>query len=151
MSWNHADTRNIFLKLKSKLGLYHVLLTNPKTSPEKHSLTVVERQQMTDIGNNISKKEVSCLKWTLFNVRRKVCVNFQTDTDQLNIIMYRYRNSFYLKDKEVLLKLTEHQSLLPKQVYSLSYVDIFYKRCLVLGETTVHNKNKIRQERMFFF
>ena len=27
--------------LKSKLGLYHVLITTPKTSPEKHKLYVV--------------------------------------------------------------------------------------------------------------
>ena len=34
MSWNIGGNRNLFLKLKSKLGLYHVVLTTPKTSPE---------------------------------------------------------------------------------------------------------------------
>ena len=29
--------------------------------------------------------------------RRKVCVNFQTDTVKLNIVLYRYRNNLYLK------------------------------------------------------
>ena len=37
------------------------------------------------------------------------------------------------------LKLTEDEKLLAKRVYLLSYIDIFYKRCIVLDETTVHN------------
>ena len=65
-------------------------------------------------------------------------MNIQTDTDKLNIVVYRYRNNLLLKDEEVDLKLTEYQSLLAERVYLLSYIDIFYKRCNVLDETTVH-------------
>ena len=139
MSWNIGDKRNLFLKLKSKLGFYHVVLTTPKTSPEKLTLTVVERQQLPDIEKTDSKEEISCLKWTIYNGRRKVCVNFQTDTDKLNIVVYRYRNNICLKDYEVDLKFTEYQSLLAKRTNFLRYNDIFYKRCIVLDETTVHN------------
>ena len=139
MSWNIGDNRKLFLKLKSKLGLYHVLLTTRKTSPEKLTLTVVQMQLLPDIETSDSKEELSCLKWTIYNSRRKVCVKFQTDTDKLNIVVYRYRNNLYLKDNEVDLKLTEYQTLLAKRVYLLSYIDIFYKRCIVLDETTVHN------------
>ena len=139
MSWNIGDNRNICLKLKSKLGRHHVVLTTPKASPEKHTLTVVEMQQLPDIEKSDSREETSCLKWTIFNGRRKVCVNFQTGTDKLNIAVYRYRNSLYLKDKEIDLNLTKYQSLLSKPVYLLSYIDIFYKRCIVLDETAVHN------------
>ena len=46
MSLNIGDNGNLFLKLKSKLGLYHVVLTTPKTSPGKLTLTVVEIQQL---------------------------------------------------------------------------------------------------------
>ena len=138
MSWNIGDNRNLFLKLKSKLGLYHVVLTTPKTSPEKLTLVVVEMKQFPDIGKTDSKEGISCLKWTIYNGRRKVCVNFQTDTDKLNNVVYRYRNNLYLKVIEVTLKLSEYQSLLAKRVYLSSYIDIFYKRCIVLGETTVH-------------
>ena len=137
MSWNIGDNRSLFLKLKSKLGLYHIVITTPKTSPEKLTLTVVEMQLLPDIENTDSKTEPSCLKWTIYNGRRKVCVNFQTDTDKLNIAVYRYRNNLYLKDKEIDLKLTEYQSLLAKRIYLLSYIDIFYKQCFVLDETTV--------------
>ena len=106
MSWNIGDNRNLFLKLKSKMGLCHVVHTTPKTPPEKLKLTVVEMQQLPDIEETDSKEEISCLKRTLYN-GRKVCVNFQTDTDKLNIVVYRYRNNLYLKDNEVILKLSE--------------------------------------------
>ena len=139
MSWKIGDNRNLFLKLKLKLGLYDVVLTTPKTSPKKLTLTVVETQQLPDIEKTDSKKEVSCLKWAKCKGRRKVCVNFQTDTDKLNIVVYRYLNNLYLKDNEVILKLSEYESLLSKRVYRLSYIDIFYKQCIVLDETTVHN------------
>ena len=49
MSWNIGDNRNLFLKVQSKLELFHVVLKTPKTSPEKLTLTVVEMQQLPDI------------------------------------------------------------------------------------------------------
>ena len=109
MSWNTEDNRNLSLKLKAKLGLYHVVLTTPKTSPGNITLTVVEMQQLPDIEKTDSKEEISPLKWTINNGGRKVCVNFQTDTGKLNIVVYRYRNSLYLKDNDVDLKLTKNQ------------------------------------------
>ena len=68
-----------------------------------------------------------------------MCINFETDTDKVNIVVYRYRNSTYLKDTEMDLKLTEYKELLAKRVYLLSCNVIFYKRCILLDETTVHN------------
>ena len=120
------------------MGLYHVALRTPKSSPEKLTLTVVEMQQLPDIEKTDSKEGIFCLKWTKYNGRKKSCVNFQTDTDKLIIAVYRYQNNIYLKDNEVDLKLTDFQSLLAKRVYLLNYIDIFYKRCIVLDETTVH-------------
>ena len=55
MSWNTGDNRDLFLKLKSKLGVYHVVLTTPKTSAEKLTLTVVEKQQLLEIETTDSK------------------------------------------------------------------------------------------------
>ena len=138
MSWNIGDNRNLFLKLKTKLGLYHVELKS-KDSPEEITITLVEIQQLPYIEEVDSKDEISCLKWTIYNGRRKVCINFQTDTDKVNIVVCRYRNNTYLKDTEMNLKLTEYKKVLAKRVYLLSYIDIFYKRCIVLDETTVHN------------
>ena len=140
MSWNVGNNRNLFLKLKSKLGLYHVELgSKPKDSPEKITLTLVETQQLPDIEKVDSKDEISCLKCTIYNVRRKGCISFQTNAEKLNIVAYRYRNSTYLTDTEMDLMLTEYKKLLAKRVYLLSYIDIFCNRCIVLDETTVHN------------
>ena len=57
MSWNIGDNRNLFPKLKSKLGLYHVELKS-KVSPEKVLLTLVETQQLPDIEKTDSKDEI---------------------------------------------------------------------------------------------
>ena len=139
MSWNIGDNRNLFLKLKMKLGLYHVeLRSKPKGSCGKIRLTLVETQQLPNIEKVDSKDEISCLKWTIYNGRRKVCINFQTDTDKVNIVAYHYRNNTYLKDTEIDLMLAEYKKLLAKRLYLLSYIDIFYKRCIVLDETTVY-------------
>ena len=62
MSWNIGDNKNLFLKLKSKMGLYHAVLTTPKTSPEKLTMTVVEMKQLPDIEKTDSREEISCLK-----------------------------------------------------------------------------------------
>ena len=103
MRWNVGDNRNLFLKLKTKLGLYHVELRS-EDSPEKITLTLVEIQQLPDTEKSDSRDEISCLKWTICKSRRKVCIKFQTDTDKVNIVVYRYRNSTYLKDTEMDLK-----------------------------------------------
>ena len=138
MSCNIGDNSNLFLQLKRKLGLYPAEFRS-KDSPEKITQTLVESQQLPDIEKADSKDEISCLKCTIRNGRRKTCINFQTDTDKVNIVVYRYRNSTYLKDTEMDLKLNEYKKLLAKRVYLLSYIDIFYKRCIVLDETTVYN------------
>ena len=90
MIWNFGDNRKLFLKLKSKLRLYHFVLTIPKTSPEKLELTLVEKQLLPDIEETDFKEKISCLEWTINNGRRKVCVNFKTDTDNLNIVVCCY-------------------------------------------------------------
>ena len=125
--------------MKSKLGLYHVVLTTPKTSPKKITLTLVEMQQLLEIQKVDSKNEISCLNWTIYNGRRKVCISFKTDMDKLNIVVYRYQNNTYVKDAEMELQLTEYEKLLSNRVCLLSYIDVFFKRCIVLDETTVHN------------
>ena len=78
-----------------------------------------------------------------------MCISIQTDTDKVNIVVYRYRNNTYIKDTKMDWNLTEIKKLLAKRVYLLSYIDIFYKRRIVLDETTVHNWNTLRQGWMF--
>ena len=115
------------------------LRSKPKDSPGKFTLSLVETQKLPDIEKVDSKDEISCLKWTIYNGRKKVCINFQTDEDKVDIVVYHYRNNTCLKDTEMELMLIEYKKLLAKRVYLLSYIDIFYKRCIVLDETIVHN------------
>ena len=96
-------------------------------------------QQLPEIEKVDSKNEISCLKWTIYNGRGKVCISFKTDMDKLNIVVYRYRKNTYVKDAEMELKLTEYKKLLSKRVYLLSYLDIVFQQCIVLDETTVRN------------
>ena len=58
---NIVNIRNLFLKLKSKFGVDHVLLTSHKNSPKKLALTVVKKQQLPDIGNIDSEKKENFL------------------------------------------------------------------------------------------
>ena len=136
MSWNNGENRNLFLKLKTRLGLNHVELKS-KISSQEITPTLVETQQLPYIQKVDSKDEISCSKWTIYSGRRETCINFQTDTDKVNIVLNRYRNSTYLKDTEMHLKLTESKNLLAKRVYLLAYIDISYKRCIAMDETTV--------------
>ena len=56
-------------------------------------------QQLPDIEKNESKEEISCLKWTISNDRREACVNIQTDTDKLSVVVYRYGKRLNFKGK----------------------------------------------------
>ena len=65
MSWNIGDKRNLFFKLNSKLGFYHVVLTTPKPSAQKFTLTEFETPQWPDIEKTDFKGEKSCQKCTI--------------------------------------------------------------------------------------
>ena len=133
-------------KLDDFFYLFDVLISvsdkvikTPKTSPKKNTLTLVELQQLPEIENMDSKSEMCGLNWTIYISRRKVCISFKTDMDKLNIVVYRYRNNRYVKDTEKELKLTKYEKLLSKRLYLLTYIDVFFKQCIVLDETIVHN------------
>ena len=88
MSWNIGDNRKVFLKMRTKLGLHHVQLTSSEQTPKNVSLTIVEMQQLPEVGKFDSENEISCLRWIIFNGRRKVCVFCKTDTDSVGITVY---------------------------------------------------------------
>ena len=143
MNWNIGENRNLFLKLKSKLGLCPCCTNNTQNFSQKTSLTLVEVRQLPQLEKVDSKNGIACLKWTIYNGRRKVCRSFKVDMDELNIVVYRYRNTTYVIDTEMELKLTEDEKLLSKRVYLLSYFDVFFKPWIVLVETTVHIQSNL--------
>ena len=79
-----------------------------KLLPKRLAVTVVEIQQLPNIEKTDSKEEKCYLQWTVYNARRKVCVNFQTDRDKLIIVVHSYRISLNLRDKEFDLKMREN-------------------------------------------
>ena len=87
MSWNIGENKNLFLKLKSKLGLYHVVLLTKKISSEKTTLTLVEMQLLREIEKVNSNNEIFCLKWKKYNGKRKVWMSLRTDRDKLNFVV----------------------------------------------------------------
>ena len=113
------------------------ILTTPKSSPTKISLTIAKLQQLPELEQ--CEDEISCLKWIIYNGRREICVGFPTDTDKVDIVVYRYRNNTYLKDTEIELKLAKYKTLIAKRLYALSYLDTVYRQCIVLDESTIHN------------
>ena len=99
-------------------------------------------QQLPEIEKVDSKNEISCLKWTLYNGRRKRCISFKTDKDKLNIVVCRYRNNIYVKDTQMELKLTEYEKLLPKRVYRMSYIDVFFSSAFYwMKQLFINNTN----------
>ena len=44
------------------------------------------------------------------------------------------------------LEMTEYQKLLSKREFYISYIDLVFKRCLLLDETTIENGKKFRQK-----
>ena len=62
---------------------------------------MVESQKLANNEDSEPEDKVFCRNSIFYNDRRKVCVNFKTDTDKLNIVMYRYRNNLYFEGDEV--------------------------------------------------
>ena len=69
-------------------------------------------QQLPKTENVDSGNETSCLKWKLYNGRRKVCIGFKTDMDKLNFVVYTYRNNTYVRDTKLELKLTGNEKFI---------------------------------------
>ena len=72
------------------MGLHHVVLTTPETFFGKTILTAVEMQPLLDIDKTDPREDFFCLKWTFYSRSREMCVIFETDTHELNIVIYRY-------------------------------------------------------------
>ena len=152
MNWKFGDNRNAFLKFTSKYGLYHFVRTKNQDLSLKNYISSSRNAKTAAYSEKRTRRnEIFCLKRTIYKGRRKTCVSNQTDTDEMKVDLYRYRKYIHLKDSEMELKMKEYEKLLSKRTYLLSYIDVFFKQCIVLDETTVHKKNKLRREGMFSF
>ena len=126
-------------KLSTKLGLYHVFLISSEQTSKKVNLTIVEMQQLPEVGKFDSGNENSCLRWIIFNGRRKSRVSYKIDTDYIAMTVYWYRNNMYMKNSDIKLEPTECNTLLQKKKYLLIFLETFSKKFIVVEETTHHN------------
>ena len=89
------------------MALYQVISQTPKLASGKDEPIGVELQQLPDIQQTDTGKN-SLLKWTKHHCRRKVFVNFKSDTDKFNIFVYPYQR-FVPQKNEIDLKTRENQ------------------------------------------
>ena len=72
-----------------------MLFTTPKISPGSLDTNCVcAIEELPDVEKTDSKEEFSCLNWAIYKTRRKVCLNFKTDADNIKIAVYRYQSHF---------------------------------------------------------
>ena len=128
MSWNIGDNRNVFLKLRTKLGLYHVLSTSSEQTSKKVSLTCVEMQQLPAGRKFDSENKIFCLRWIIFNGRRNICVFSKTVTEYVGLTVCRHRNNMFMKDSDIELKATEYNTLFAEKKYLLTYLETFFTK-----------------------
>ena len=98
------EIKNLFLELESNLGLYHVVLISPK-APPKNSHSLFPKCNNYQSFKRLIRKTFLCPKWQIPKGRRKLWVNFKTETEKLRFFVFRYRIDLYLEDNESDLKL----------------------------------------------
>lgn len=139
MSWSIDSSENLSLKIKAKTGLYHVLVSRGKKSPSQISLTVFELEHLPTISEIEDETlEISQLKWTFHNGRRKVFVEYRTDTKKIMLTRFCYRNNQWRYVEGIEMTLENYKSIIGKQMYVACYVDSFSKKCILLDESTNH-------------
>ena len=99
-------------------------------------------QLSKDLGKIDAKEELFCPKWTEYNGSREVYKNFRTDTDKLNVVVYKYQNDFCLRGNEIDLKMSKYEEFLEKRIHLLNYIDMLFQRCIGLDEITIPNWSK---------
>ena len=149
MSWNIGDRRNLILKLKKKSDSVKLYRQKQETRPKKYTNSSTNAR-IARFWNDWVGEEIFCLKLTIYNGRRKLCVSHQIELNKLNIVVYRYQNNVYLKDLEMELKRTENKKLFSERGCPLRYTDVFFEQCIVLDETTVPNRNRFRPKGILY-
>ena len=80
MSWNIDFSRNLYLKLHNKLGLFHIVL---EEKSRKISLAIIESQKLPNLQNLDIDSEIALFEWILHNGRRKIHTGYRSDTKKI--------------------------------------------------------------------
>ena len=100
MCLNNGHNRNFFFWIKLNLGPYHVVALFPKTSAEKSTVHWLKKKGSSDIAEIDLKNYFSCPKWTKKIGYGEMCATFQTDEENLNVVVYPNPNNMCFKHYE---------------------------------------------------
>ena len=134
----------------NKMQLYQAVLSTRKTSPANVTLTLDEMTQVLHAEKTDTKAELFCLIWTTYISRKKACVQFKTDTDKFNNLVYLYCNNWDPKTSNW-PKSYRKPEYFSKTKKSIKLHLRLFKRCIVGDETTNHNPNRHHDEKPFPF
>ena len=82
MSWNIGFSRNLVLKLRNKLGLFHIVL---QENSQKFSLTVLESQNLPKLQDLDTESQIFQFEWTL--------LSYRSDIKKIYLIEYRRKGN----------------------------------------------------------
>ena len=124
MSWNIGFSRNLVLKLQSKLGLFHIVL---QKKSQKFSLTNLESQNVPKLQDLDTESQISQFEWTLHNGRRKTFPSYRSDIKKIDLIEYRRKGNTWKNNQNFQLEKKEYDNLVDFIPSVLSYVETFKK------------------------
>lgn len=133
MSWNIGSTKNIFLGLGNKYGIYHVYL---KDTEEKFTLTLIEYTSLPKLEHLDVESQISEFEWVLFNGRRKIIVKYRNDLEEIVLTVSHTKGYQWIPKQKITIHKDEYTKLLEKIPNILSFVNTFSKTCIHLEEDT---------------
>ena len=134
MSWNIGNSRNLYLNMKNKLGLYHVVLSD---QDQKFSLTILEAQNLPKLKNLDIDSQISSFEWTLHNGRRRVLILY--DSVKIVIAQCNRKGTQWIKGKTIEMFTIEYEKLLENIPLILCYIETFTKKCIAINEDTIRD------------
>ena len=100
MSWKIGFSRNLVLKLQSKLGVFHIAL---QENSQKFSQTVLDSQKLLKLQDMDRESEISQFELTLHNGRRKNFLRY--------LIEYRSKENTWKNNQKFQLEKEEYDKL----------------------------------------
>ena len=118
------------------MGFFHIVL---EEKTQKISLTIVESQKK-NLQNLDVDSQKSHFEWTLHNGRRKIHIEYRSDTKKIDLVEYRRNGNQWKNNQSLQLQREEYDKLLDMLPSLLGYVETFKKSCIIIDECHVENE-----------
>ena len=137
MSWIIGFSKNLFLKLHNKFGIFNIVL---EEKSQQISLTIIESQNLPNLQKLDVDSQISNFEWILHNSRRKIHIGYRSDTIKIELVEYRRNENQWKNNQSLQLQREEYDKLLDMVPSLLGYVETFKKSCIIIDECTVKNE-----------